>query len=74
MSPELFAQQLAAGAWGLTFATVFQLAVGVEAGARRAIIANQVVADADLDGLRRCCDGHGDCASGSWSTRSRSWR
>ena len=29
MSPELFALQLAAGAWGLTFATVFQLGVGV---------------------------------------------
>ena len=51
MSPELFAQQLAGGAWGLTFATIFQLAVGVEAGARRAIIANQVVCDADLDAL-----------------------
>lgn len=51
LSPELFALQLAAGAWGLTFATVHQLAVGVEAGARRAIIANQVLCDADLDGL-----------------------
>jgi len=51
MSPELFKQQLAAGAWGLTFATIYQLSVGVEAGARRAIIANQVVCDADLDGL-----------------------
>ena len=51
MSPELFRQQLAGGAWGLTFATIFQLAVGVEAGARRAIIANQVLCDADLDGL-----------------------
>ena len=51
MSPELFAQQLAAGAWGLTFATVYQTSVGVEAGARRVIIANQVLADADLDGL-----------------------
>lgn len=51
MSPELFRMQLAAGAWGLTFATVYQLAVGVEAGARRAILANQVVCDADLDGL-----------------------
>ncbi|MDM0011810.1 amino acid deaminase [Variovorax sp. J22P168] len=51
MSPELFAMQLAGGAWGLTFATVFQLAVGVEAGVRRAIIANQVLGGADLDGL-----------------------
>ena len=51
MSPELFRQQLAAGAWGLTFATIYQLSVGVEAGVQRAIIANQVVCDADLDGL-----------------------
>ncbi|ARV19928.1 D-threonine aldolase [Curvibacter sp. AEP1-3] len=51
MSPELFSRQLQAGAWGLTFATVYQLSVGVEAGVRRAIIANQVLCDADLDGL-----------------------
>jgi D-serine dehydratase len=51
MSPELFAAQLAHGAWGLTFATVFQARVGVAAGARRIVIANQVLADADLDGL-----------------------
>ncbi|GAA4427671.1 amino acid deaminase [Acidovorax lacteus] len=56
MSPELFTRQLAAGAWGLTFATAYQASVGVEAGARRIIIANQVVADADfrlLDALLR---------------------
>ena len=58
MSPELFAQQLQAGAWGLTFATVFQLAVGVEAGAHRAIIANQLVSDADLDGLQTLLSRH----------------
>ena len=51
MSPQLFARQLQAGAWGLTFATVFQAAAGVLAGARRIIIANQVVCDADLDGV-----------------------
>lgn len=60
MSPELFKQQLAGGAWGLTFATIFQLAVGVEAGARRVIIANQVLADADLDGLACLLDQHAD--------------
>jgi D-serine dehydratase len=60
MSPELFAQQLAAGAWGLTFATIFQLAVGVQAGARRAIIANQVVCDADLDSLQHLLQQHAD--------------
>lgn len=54
MSPELFRRQLDAGAWGLTLATPYQACVGVEAGARRIIIANQVVGDADwslLDGL-----------------------
>ncbi|HYP84498.1 amino acid deaminase [Variovorax sp.] len=60
MSPELFAMQLQGGAWGLTFATIFQLAVGVEAGARRAIIANQVLADADLDGLAALLARHAD--------------
>lgn len=60
MSPELFARQLAAGAWGLTLATVYQLAVGVEAGARRAIIANQVLCDADLDGLHALLQRHPD--------------
>jgi D-serine dehydratase len=51
MSPQLFQMQLAAGAWGLTFATLYQAAVGVEAGAQRIIIANQVVCDADFDAL-----------------------
>ncbi|MBV7540044.1 amino acid deaminase [Acidovorax sp. sic0104] len=60
MSPELFRQQLAAGAWGLTFATIYQLSVGVEAGTRRAIIANQVVCDADLDGLQALLQRHAD--------------
>ena len=51
MSPQLFDVQLKGGAWGLTFATIHQLSVGVEVGMQRAIIANQVVAAADLDGL-----------------------
>ena len=51
MSPELFRMQLQAGAWGMTFANVHQLRVGLAAGAQRAIIANQLVSDADLDGL-----------------------
>jgi D-serine dehydratase len=51
MSPELLAQQLAAGAWGLSFATVYQARAGVTAGARRIVICNQVVCDADLDAL-----------------------
>ena len=60
MSPELFAMQLAAGAWGLTFASAFQAGVGVAAGARRIIIANQVVCDADLDTLDALLSRHAD--------------
>src|SRR5258705_8993201 len=52
MSPQLFARQLDAGAWGLTFATVTQLAVGVAAGARRALIANQVFGEHDLSSIQ----------------------
>lgn len=51
LSPQLFRRQLELGAWGLTFATVFQVNAGLEAGANRIIIANQVVCDADLDSL-----------------------
>jgi len=51
MSPQLFRRQLDAGAWGITFATVFQLRLGVLAGVRRALIANQVHTGADLAGL-----------------------
>lgn len=53
LSPQLLQRQLAAGAWGLTFANVTQLAVGVAAGARRCLIANQVLADPDLAGLQQ---------------------
>lgn len=58
MSPELFRRQLDAGAWGITFASVFQLRVGVAAGVRRALIANQVHQAADLAGLARLRDEH----------------
>ena len=60
MSPELFRMQLDAGAWGISFATVFQLGVGVGAGVRRAIIANQVLVPADLAGLRMLLQAHAD--------------
>src|SRR5207253_4457247 len=41
MSPQLLRQQLDGGAWGLTFATVTQARVGIAAGARNILIANQ---------------------------------
>ena len=58
MSPELFAQQLQAGAWGITFASVWQLAQGVAAGVERALIANQVIQAADLRELARLLAAH----------------
>ncbi|MGS5086614.1 alanine racemase [Hydrogenophaga sp. A37] len=51
MSPELWAMQLEAGAWGISFATVFQAAVGVRHGVARIVIANQVLQPAELDAL-----------------------
>ncbi len=58
MSPQLFQRQLDAGAWGLTFATVTQLAVGVAAGARCTLIANEVLADEDLAGIQALLRAH----------------
>jgi D-serine deaminase-like pyridoxal phosphate-dependent protein len=60
MSPELFARQLAAGAWGITFANVFQLGVGVAAGVRRALIANQLVQNLELAALQALRAQHRD--------------
>lgn len=51
MSPELYARQLAAGAWGISFATVFQAGVGARHGVERLLIANQVLQASDLDTL-----------------------
>ncbi len=51
MSPQLFRRQLDAGAWGMTFATVTQARIGVAAGTRACLIANQVFADGDLTAL-----------------------
>jgi D-serine dehydratase len=51
MSPQLFRLQLDAGAWGMTFATVTQAHVGITAGVQRCLIANQVFADVDLQGV-----------------------
>ena len=53
LSPELFAAQIEAGAWGITFASVHQLALGVQQGVARALIANQVLQGADLLQLHR---------------------
>ncbi|MDP2022152.1 MAG: amino acid deaminase [Hydrogenophaga sp.] len=51
MSPELWQMQLDAGAWGISFATVFQAAVGARHGVQVLLIANQVIQRAELDAL-----------------------
>lgn len=48
MSPDLFKQQLAQGAWGLTIASPAQAEVAALAGAKRIIIANQVVGNVNM--------------------------
>jgi D-serine dehydratase len=53
MAPQLFQRQLQAGAWGMTAATVQQVAVMRAAGARRVILANQVTGAAELGWLAR---------------------
>lgn len=51
MSPELWQLQLETGAWGISFATVFQAAVGARHGVPVLLIANQVIQRAELDAL-----------------------
>jgi D-serine dehydratase len=48
MAPQLFARQIEAGAWGITFATMQQVSLGVRAGLRRIILANQLVGAEDI--------------------------
>jgi D-serine dehydratase len=60
MSPQLFRRQLDAGAWGITVANTTQLAIAVAAGARRTLIANQVLAAVDLAAIQALRSEHGD--------------
>ena len=48
MTPAIFQQQLAAGAWGLTVATPYQALIAAQAGAKRIILANQLVGKANM--------------------------
>ena len=53
MAPALIARQLEAGAWGMTAATVPQLAVMRAAGARRVILANELVGAPEIAWFER---------------------
>ncbi len=48
MTPWLLSAQLAAGAWGLTVATSYQASIAAQAGARRLLLANQLVGAANI--------------------------
>jgi D-serine dehydratase len=48
MSPQLFGAQLANGAWGITLATMAQVQTAYRFGVRRILLANQLVAKADI--------------------------
>lgn len=66
LSPELFQAQLHAGAWGITVANVWQLALAVSWGVRRALIANQVLLAHDLAWLDRLQQQHPDLLVVCW--------
>jgi D-serine dehydratase len=48
MCPQLFGAQLANGAWGMTLATASQVQLAHRFGVRRVLLANQLVARADI--------------------------
>lgn len=60
MAPQLFARQLAAGAWGMTVATAQQLAVCVGFGIRRVLMANQLLGDAEVTSVLALQAAHPD--------------
>jgi D-serine dehydratase len=48
MAPQLFARQLADGAWGMTFATADQTRIARQYGVQRIILANQLIGRANI--------------------------
>src|SRR6202051_4923200 len=60
MAPQIFAQQLAAGAWGITVANVQQLGICVGFGVRRVIMANQLLGASEVGVVIRLQESHPD--------------
>jgi D-serine dehydratase len=56
MAPQLFKRQLKDGAWGLTLATPQQVRVALEHGARRILLANQLVDPKAIRWFQHCLD------------------
>ena len=53
MAPQLFARQLATGAWGITLATAHQTKVAYHHGVRRVLMANQLVGKQNMHIISR---------------------
>jgi D-serine dehydratase len=60
MAPQLFDQQLRAGAWGMTLANMQQVNLAVGWGLRRIIVANQLIAAIDIRHAGHLKDSHAD--------------
>src|SRR6476660_6181621 len=60
MAPQIFAQQLAAGAWGITVASVQQLALCVHFSVRRVLMANPLLGAAEVGAVIRLREEHPD--------------
>jgi len=56
MSPQIFAEQLTSGAWGMTAATVQQVQVMHHYGVKRIILGNQLIGKAHLAGIAALID------------------
>lgn len=56
MSPHIFAEQMANGAWGMTAATVQQVQVMHHYGIKRVVLANQLIGKAHLAGIAALID------------------
>ena len=59
MAPDIFALQLAAGAWAMTLATPWQARVAATVGVPRILIGNEVTDPAGIDWLGSTLDGPG---------------
>ena len=75
MAPQLWDRQLAAGAWGITAATVRQARVMRSAGVGRVLIANEVVDPSRSRGSPSSSPipGSSSCATSTRTERSTSW-
>lgn len=60
MAPQIFAQQLAAGAWGITVASVQQLSICTYFGIRRVIMSNQLLGAVEIAEVIRLSGLHPD--------------